>query len=231
MMIRIHNNLNKLTLSSIQWTKSLASLRACVAAAAVVTLSACTTPGPYSQGSGAVTYGDSKAVSAVANTFSTSDFQATAKTMVESLLASSAISEAKSKPRISFRDIANKTGEMIDTTTLSYRMRTDLQKANSIIVIRDSDGDFQNRIKDQQKEQLGLYKSATPAAKGKSEPMSLAANRPDYILDGVLKSIVQRGGGIKQIDYYISLSLINVKTNEEVWSEDKDIRKASAISR
>jgi uncharacterized protein (TIGR02722 family) len=224
-------NSTSTTLNSITWAKSMMNVRTCLAAATVVTLTACTTPGPYSQGSGAVTYGDSKAVSAVANTFSTTDFQATAKTMVESLLVSPAISEAKTKPRISFRDIANKTGEMIDTTTLSSRMRTDLQKANSIIVIRDSDGDFQNRIKDQQREQLGLYKSASPTAKGKSEPMSLAANRPDYILDGVLKSIVQRGGGIKQIDYYISLSLINVKTNEEVWSEDKDIRKASAISR
>jgi uncharacterized protein (TIGR02722 family) len=230
-MNSIYSNLTTVSPRLLICIKSLTGIRVWIAAASVVTLSACTTPGPYSQGSGAVTYGDSKAVSAVANTFSTTDFQATAKTMVESLLASSAISEAKSKPRISFRDIANKTGEMIDTTTLSSRMRTDLQKANSIIVIRDSDGDFQNRIKDQQKEQLGLYKSATPTSKGKSEPMSLAANRPDYILDGVLKSIVQRGGGIKQIDYYISLSLINVKTNEEVWSEDKDIRKASAISR
>jgi penicillin-binding protein activator len=227
----ITKNSTSTTLNSITWTKSMMNVRIFLAAATVVTLTACTTPGPYSQGSGTVTYGDSKAVSAVANTFSTTDFQATAKTMVESLLVSPAISEAKTKPRISFRDIANKTGEMIDTTTLSSRMRTDLQKANSIIVIRDSDSDFQNRIKDQQKEQLGLYKSASPNAKGKSEPMSLAANRPDYILDGVLKSIVQRGGGIKQIDYYISLSLINVKTNEEVWSEDKDIRKASAISR
>lgn len=178
-------------------------------------------PGPYTAGSGGVAYGDTKAVSTLSNGFSTTDFQMTAASMVQQMLSSRVIANAKNPPRISFREIENKTGEYIDTSTISQRIRTQLQRSDSIIVVRDSDQDFEKRLRDKQKEQLGLYNKEASQAKS-------GVNRPDYIFEGTLKSIVQRGGGVKQIDYYINLSLIDVRSNDEVWSGEKEIRKSSA---
>ncbi len=65
-------------------------------------------------------------------------------------------------------------------------------------------------------QQMGL--TANPARIGKE----LGA---DFVLTGVLNSIVDQEGGEKVVFYQANLELINVETNEKVWIGDHKIKK------
>ncbi|MDR0735128.1 MAG: penicillin-binding protein activator LpoB, partial [Elusimicrobiota bacterium] len=47
----------------------------------------------------------------------------------------------------------------------------------------------------------------------------------DYMLSGILSSIVDQEGSKSVVFYQVNLKLINIKTNQIVWNGQKQIKK------
>ncbi len=83
----------------------------------------------------------------------------------------------------------------------------------SVVADRSQRMDLREERADQQ---AGL--TANPSAIGKE----LGAN---FVLTGVLNTIIDQEGGEKVVFYQVNLELINVETNEKVWIGDHKIKK------
>lgn len=193
---------------------------------AVVLLTACASggvPGPFSSGSGEVVYGSTKTVSAVSNQFGTTDYKIAAKEIVRKLLSTRVIADAKTPPRISFKEIENKTGEYgLDTSTLSEMVRDELLGSGAIRVVRDNIATAEAEMRQNQVDAMrGMQNNKKTVQRVKA----------DYWLDGSVKSVVAKGGGVKQVDYFVQLEMYDPSTSEQIWSGRSEIRKTSASNR
>ena len=77
-------------------------------------------------GDGNVSYGDAKAVETLTADFGSSDLQATAEAMTQSLLETRYISKAQQPPKVRLRDVKNQTYEHIDTKAITDKIRIKL---------------------------------------------------------------------------------------------------------
>jgi uncharacterized protein (TIGR02722 family) len=114
-------------------------------------------------------------------------------------------------------NIKNKTTEHIESETFIK----DIEKAyiNSGLVgvvqaadarkeLREERNDQQTYSSEETKKKWGLEKGA------------------DFMLNGVITSIVDQYGKNKVVFYQIDLELTDLQTNEKVWIGDKKIKKA-----
>jgi len=121
------------------------------------------------------------------------------------------------KPMVFIGNIKNKTTEHIESETFIK----DIEKAyiNSGLVgvvqaadarkeLREERNDQQTYSSEETKKKWGLEKGA------------------DFMLNGVITSIVDQYGKNKVVFYQIDLELTDLQTNEKVWIGDKKIKKA-----
>jgi uncharacterized protein (TIGR02722 family) len=199
-------------------TKRRHILGSAITLALLVGVSGCASNKPAFS-SGNVSYGDTKAEENLTNEIGLTDFQMMAEKMTTSLLTSSIITSSQ-KPTITIAEIKNKTSEHIDTRAIALKIKTQLSKSQTVRFMTDRADDSDSLKEIQRQSQSGLYKQSKAAKMGQREAAK-------YRLHGEITSIVKRAGDIKNIDYILNLTLEDVEAGEEVWVEEKEIRKTS----
>ena len=119
-------------------------------------------------------------------------------------------------PSIIVGTIVNKTDEHIDTTVFRKDIERDLTNSGQVDFvaskeereeIRDERADMQENSSEETKKRF------------KSETAS------DFMLKGVMTSIVDAKEGAKAVYYQIDLELFNTETNKKAWAGQKKIKK------
>ena len=111
--------------------------------------------------------------------------------------------------------VKNRTSEHINTQTFMKDLERSFLRSGRVTVVADQEQRLTAR-EERAEQQQGL--TANPAKIGKE----LGA---DFVLTGVLNSIVDQEGGESVQFYQANLELINVETNEKVWIGDHKIKK------
>jgi len=180
-------------------------------AAPLLLLSGCG-PQAFTQGE----YDDVNSANLLDDTWSETDMQVVAKSLVDSMMQSPAISAASKPPLVMVTNLQNKTSEHIDTQSIMDKIRVAVMRSGKVQFIDKearedikSEYDYQNSgmVSDFDKKGPGSQKSA------------------DFIVNGRLDSITKEVGNQKTVYYKITLNLTNLKTSVIVWSDEKDIRK------
>jgi uncharacterized protein (TIGR02722 family) len=186
---------------------------------AVIGLSGCATTSPEIS-SGNVQYGDSKAVESLTNEFGSTDLQTIAESMARSLLQSRPVVQSARPPLVTVSDVKNKTGEYIDTRSITDSIKTQLLKSGAVqfaVDIENMQGQTDELIR---QNQTGLYKKSSAKKIGKMEGA-------DYRIEGTITSIVKKTSDVKDVYYKFSLSLVNIESGVLAWMDEKEIRKTS----
>ena len=166
-------------------------------------------------GDGSVSYGDSKAVETLTADFGSSDLQATAEKMTQSLLETRYISKAQQPPKVRLRDVKNQSYEHIDTKAITDKIRIKLLKSGSVRFLADKSN------LDQVNDERDLTETATK--KTSVKPMTDS----DYIITGTVRSIKKATKDVQDVYYNISLELVDPQSGEILWADEKEIRKTT----
>lgn len=121
------------------------------------------------------------------------------------------------KPVVIVGTIRNKTTEHIESETFIK----DIEKAfiNSGLVTVVQAGDARKELRDERNDQQTFSSEETKKKWGREKGA-------DFMLNGVITSIVDQYGKNKVVFYQVNLELTNLETNEKVWLGDKKIKKA-----
>jgi penicillin-binding protein activator len=197
-------------------TISLVSLS--LAAATLFTFSGCSAKG----GAGMVgydsnvKYGDAKAVETLTADFGSTDLQSTAETMTQSLLESRYISKTHQTPKVRLRTINNLTYEHIDTKAITDKIRIKLLKSGQVRFLADKAN--LDEVHDE--------RTFTTTATTKTNLSAMTD--ADYIITGNVRSIKKADGKVQDVYYNISMELVDPKSGEIVWADEKEIRKVTS---
>lgn len=164
-----------------------------------------------------VQYGDAEDVETVNANWGSTDLQATAQKMTQSLLDSDWIRLAQAKPKIRLREVKNLTNEHIDTKAITDTIRVDLMQSGRVRFLAD-DGNL---------DQVFAERDFTESATRRGENKLLTDT--DYIISGSVRSITKSSANKKQRDnyYLIIMEMIDPQSGELVWSGKNEIRKTS----
>ncbi len=120
------------------------------------------------------------------------------------------------KPVVIIGSVKNKSTEQIDPVTFIK----DLEKSfiNSGVVGVVQSGDERNQVRDERNDQQTFSSEETKKKWGKEKGA-------DFMLNGVIASIVDQYKNQKTISYQVNLELTDLETNEKVWIGEKEIKK------
>jgi hypothetical protein len=164
-------------------------------------------------------YGDSGSVETVTNQFGSTDLQMLAEQMTQSMLQAPVIGSGN-LPLVTVQAVKNKTSEYIDTDAITNRMRSTLQKSGRVRFVVDQ-AEMKKQIDELQRQQTEYYDADRAAQIGKMVGAQ-------FRLTGEITSIVKETKDVKDVYYQLYMSLLNVQTGIEEWSEVKDIRKTTS---
>ncbi len=191
-----------------------------IATAALLTISGCSAKG----GAGMVgydsnvKYGDAKAVETLTADFGSSDLQSSAETLTQSLLESHFISKAQQPPKVRLRTVNNLTYEHIDTKAITDKIRIKLLKSGQVRFLAD-------------KANLGEVYDERDLTSATSTKTNISAmTDADYIITGNVRSIKKANDAVKDVYYNVSLELVDPKSGEVLWADEKEIRKVTSKS-
>lgn len=121
------------------------------------------------------------------------------------------------KPVLIVGSIKNKSTEQIDPITFIK----DLEKAsiNSGTVSIVQSGEERNQLREERNEQQTFSSEDSKKKWGREKGA-------DFMINGVISSIVDQHKNQKTVYYQINLELTDLETNEKVWIGDKKIKKA-----
>ena len=121
------------------------------------------------------------------------------------------------KPVLIVGSIKNKSSEQIDPITFIK----DLEKAsiNSGTVSIVQSGEERNLLREERNEQQTFSSEDSKKKWGREKGA-------DFMINGVISSIVDQHKNQKTVYYQINLELTDLETNEKVWIGDKKIKKA-----
>jgi uncharacterized protein (TIGR02722 family) len=121
------------------------------------------------------------------------------------------------KPVVIVGTVRNKSTEHIESETFIK----DIEKAyvNSGLVSVVQAGEARKELRDERNDQQTFSSEETKKKWGREKGA-------DFMLNGVITSIVDQYGKNKVVYYQIDLELTNLETNEKVWIGDKKIKKA-----
>lgn len=121
------------------------------------------------------------------------------------------------KPVLIVGSIKNKSSEQIDPITFIK----DLEKAciNSGTVSIVQSGDERNQLREERNDQQTFSSEDSKKKWGREKGA-------DFMINGVISSIVDQYKNQKTVYYQIDLELTDLETNEKVWIGDKKIKKA-----
>ncbi|MFO1319544.1 MAG: penicillin-binding protein activator LpoB [Burkholderiales bacterium] len=163
-------------------------------------------------------YGDAGAVETVTNQFGSTDLQMLAERMTQSMLQAPVIAGGN-LPIVTTQEVKNKTSEYIDTRAITNRMRSTLQKSGRVRFAVDN-AEMQKQIEELKRQQSELYDQEKAVQQGKMVGAG-------FRLTGEITSIVKETKNVKDVYYQLFLSLTNVQTGIEEWSDTQDIRKTT----
>jgi uncharacterized protein (TIGR02722 family) len=120
------------------------------------------------------------------------------------------------KPVVIVGSVKNKSTEQIDPVVFIK----DLEKAfiNSDVVSVVQSGDERNQVRDERNDQQTFSSEETKKKWGREKGA-------DFMLNGVVASIVDQYKNQKTVAYQVNLELTNLETNEKVWIGEKEIKK------
>lgn len=164
-------------------------------------------------------YGDPGSVETVTNQFGSTDLQMLAEQMTQSLLQAPVIGSGN-LPIVTVQEVRNKTSEYIDTRAITNRMRGTLQKSGRVRFATDA-ADMQRQKEELERQGSELYDQEKAVRQGKMVGAG-------FRLSGEITSIVKEAEDVKDVYYQLFLSLTNIETGLEEWSDTKDIRKTTS---
>lgn len=165
-----------------------------------------------------VKYDDPKAIETVTADFGSSDLQSSAETLTQSLLETRYIAKAQQPPKVRLRNVNNLTYEHIDTKAITDKIRIKLLKSGEVRFLADTAN--LNQLKDERE-----FTSSATANK-----ILKAMVDSDYIITGNVRSIKKSNDDLKDVYYNVSLELVDSKTGEILWADEKEIRKVTTKS-
>jgi len=163
-------------------------------------------------------YGDAGGVETVTNEFGSTDLQMLAEQMTQSMLQTPVI-EGGNLPIVTIQEVKNKTSEYIDTRAITNRMRSTLQKSRRVRFAVDA-AEMQRQKEELERQGSELYDQEKAVRQGKMVGAG-------YRLSGEITSIVKETKNVKDVYYQLFLSLTDIQSGIEEWSETKDIRKTT----
>lgn len=183
--------------------------------AAVIGLSACQSK---------VEYGDATEVETVNENFGSTDLQAIAAKMVDSMLTFPPVMviTANDRPIIFVDKVKNKTSEHIDTESVTDTISNKLLRSGKFRFIDMTKVDSVRKQLDYQNNS-GMVDPSTAISFGRQ----IGAQ---YMLYGNLSSIVKEDGSTKDVYYKMTMRLMDLETGLIEWSDEKEIRKVKSKS-
>lgn len=163
-------------------------------------------------------YGDAGAVETVTNQFGSTDLQMLAAQMTQSMLQAPAIAGGN-LPILTVQEVKNKTSEYIDTRAITNRMRGTLQKSGRVRFAVDA-AEMQRQKEELERQAGEAYDQDKAVRQGKMVGAG-------FRLGGEITSIVKETKDTKDVYYQLFLSLTNIESGIEEWSDTKDIRKTT----
>jgi len=168
---------------------------------------------------GGVKYGDAQSVETTTMDFGSTDLQAIAEKMVDSVLTFPPIVQltAKRRPVMFVEKIKNKTSEHIDTESITDTI--------SNKILRSGKFRFVDMTKVQAvREQLEYQNESGMVDPGKAMAMGKQIGA-EFMLYGNMSAIKKRSSESKDVYYKFTLKLMNLETGILEWSDEKEIRK------
>lgn len=169
--------------------------------------------------SSTVSYGDPTSAKPISTDFGSNDLQQTANTMVNSMLTFPPIIDmtANRRPVLEVARVNNKTMQHIDTQSITDSIRTRLIRSGKFrFTDRSTDAQSIQEIKDQQDSGLNDQNNAVQFGQGASAEFLLVSN---------ISEIKQKGNGVIDVYYKITMSLKNLRTGILEWTDEQEIRK------
>ena len=120
------------------------------------------------------------------------------------------------RPTVIVGLIQNNTHEHIDPNVFTREMEKQFINTGTVRVVQG--GEFRERIREERADQQKYATPETQAQWGRE----LGA---DYMMTGVISSIVDSYDDEKVVFYKTNLELTDLETNEKVWLGDKEIKK------
>ncbi len=121
------------------------------------------------------------------------------------------------KPGVIVGMVRNKSHEIIEPETFIKDIERSFINSGLVGVVQG--GDARKEMRDEKADQQTNASEETMKKFGREKGA-------DFILQGVITSIVDQNGKNKVVYYQIDLELTNIETNEKVWIGDKKIKKA-----
>jgi penicillin-binding protein activator len=183
--------------------------------AAVMGLSACQSK---------VEYGDATEVETVNENFGSTDLQAIAAKMVDSMMVFPPVMSITDtgRPIIFVDKIKNKTSEHIDTESVTDTISNKLLRSGKFRFIDMTKVDAVRKQLDYQNN-AGMVDPSTAIKFGRQ----IGAQ---FMLYGNLSSIVKQDGSTKDVYYKMTMRLMDLQTGLIEWSDEKEIRKTRSKS-
>ncbi len=171
-----------------------------------------------------VQYGDATEVETVNANFGSTDLQAIAAKMVDSMLTFPPViaMTANDRPILFVDSIKNKTSEHIDTESVTDTISTKLLRSGKFRFIDMTKVDSVRKQLDYQNNS-GMVDPSTAINFGRQ----IGAQ---YMLYGNLSSIVKQDGSTKDVYYKMTMRLMDLETGLIEWSDEKEIRKVKSKS-
>ncbi len=120
------------------------------------------------------------------------------------------------KPTVIIGQVKNKTSEHIETIAFIKNMERAFINSGTVSVVQS--GEERNEIRDERSDQQTFSSEETRKKWGKEKGA-------DFMLNGVIISIVDQYKNQKTIKYQVNLELTDLETNEKVWIGEKEIKK------
>ena len=148
------------------------------------------------------------------------DIRLVAEALVKDSLHSSWISDFRmhkgKNPVVIVGSFLNRSSEHIDTSIIAKRYEMELINTGKVDMVADVE--FRATVRDEREEQQYFASESTAKALGKE----IGA---DYLLQGSVRTNLDRSGGTSVRTYYVSAELIDIETNKKVWVGEETIKK------
>ncbi|QIZ77849.1 penicillin-binding protein activator LpoB [Ferrimonas lipolytica] len=171
-----------------------------------------------------VEYRDATEVETVDVSFGSSDLQAVASKMVDSMLTTPSVMMLTndSRPILFVDRVTNKTSEHIDTESITDTISTQLLRSGKFRFIDMTKVDAVRKQLDYQNHS-GLVDPSKAIQFGRQVGAQ-------YMLYGNLSSIVKQDGSTKDVYYKMTMRLMDLDSGLIEWADEKQLRKQKSKS-
>ncbi|MCK4307346.1 penicillin-binding protein activator LpoB [candidate division WOR-3 bacterium] len=169
-------------------------------------------------GCATTTYVRSDEVTEVDETFTDTDLKLMSEKMVQSIAELAVIKHRDAPPKIAMLNIGNRTSQHIDTEGIAEKIMVALLKTGAVRFVD------RNLLKKMAREKALVETQQIDVQDAVMLGQLVGAN---YFLAGDIMSIEKKKGTTYIAYYKLTLKLVDVKTSEIVWADEKEIKKSA----